>query len=110
MVAATNGDGIETSVKEEAVEAKDFLVIVQSLGAAIVQPEISVTQLVLEGLNQLQQTHQIFAKAPFQQTLRADYLNAYLSMLINKDKQLLSEEIYTSLFQIVSADPTFFYL
>ncbi|OQV22814.1 Exportin-6 [Hypsibius exemplaris] len=110
MVAtATNGDGVETSVKEEAAEAKDFLIIMQSMGAALLQPEISVTQLVLEGLNRLSVTRQIFRKTPFQQALRADYLNALLSMLVNKEKQLLSEEIVIALFSIVSPDPYFFY-
>lgn len=109
MVAGTNGDGIETSLKEEAAEAKDFLVITQCLGAALVQPEISITQTVLQGLNQLHTSRQIFAKAPFEQALRVDFLNALLSMLVNREKELLSEEMYTALFGIVSADVDYFY-
>ncbi|GAV08230.1 hypothetical protein RvY_17954 [Ramazzottius varieornatus] len=107
MVAATNGDGIETTTEEQS-EAKDFLVIMQCLGGALLQPEISATQVVLEGSNQLHRTRQIFDKAPFQQALRADFLNALLRLLVHKEKQLLSDDMHLAVYNIASSDFSYF--
>lgn len=110
LVESTNGDGINVSLKDEKTEAKDFLVIMHCLGVALVQSEISITQLVLRGLNHLHLTRQIFEKAPFREVLREDFVKVFLGMLINKEKQLLADEIYMAIFYIATVGGgTWFY-
>ena len=103
LVENTNGNGIDVSLQDEKTEAKDFLIILHCLGAGLIQPEVSLTQLILKGLNQLHLQRQVFDKNPFKEVLRADFLQVLLGLLINKEKQLLSDEIHLTIFNIVHA-------
>ncbi|XP_055329574.1 exportin-6-like [Paramacrobiotus metropolitanus] len=94
LVEAGNGEGLEVAVmREEKVQTKDFLLIMHCLGAALLQPEISLTATVLRGLNQLHTARQVYDKSAFRELLRNDYLTALLRMLVQREKSLLAEDM-----------------
>lgn len=103
LIESTNGDGIAV-VKDEKTEANDFLVILDCLGAALVHGEISITQMVLKGLNQLHVTRQIYDKIPFKEVLIGDFLRVLLEMLINKEQELVVDEVYLAVYYMGSLD------